>query len=74
MDIFKENLDNFSKFSQKSDCVSKLLYIVNRSSSKKEQLKLHRYLLNWCERGGGQKQPYEPLAYGGEPRGPCSTP
>ena len=37
-------------------CVSKLLYIVNRSSSKKEQLKLHRSLLG-VKRGGGKNSP-----------------
>ena len=38
-------------------CVSKLLYIVNISSYKKEQLKLHPSLLGVREAGeGGQKQ------------------
>ena len=44
MHIFKENLHNFSKFSVKFDimilisCVSKLIYIVNKSSYKKNNI------------------------------------
>ena len=44
MHIFKENLHNFSKFSVKFDimifisCVSKLIYIVNKSSHKKNNI------------------------------------
>ena len=40
-------------------CVSKLLYIVNISSYKKEQLKLHRSFLGVKGGGVGQKQPSE---------------
>ena len=49
MHIFKENLHHFSFFLNVSNdpykLSSKLLYIVNISSFKKEQLKLHRSFL-----------------------------
>ena len=61
MHIFKENLQNFSNFSQKCDimifisCVFKIVYIVNiLVSSYKKILKLHRSCLG--VKGGGAKQ------------------
>ena len=40
-------------------CFQKLLCIVNRSSYKEDQLKLHRSLILGVKGGGGQKQPTE---------------
>ena len=53
MDIFKENLHNFSKFFSYKLCFQNYCTLLIEVDLKKEQLKLHRSLLG--VKGGGTK-------------------